>query len=614
MLTLQSELTAGIGNRFRSDSEQVSEYQDTKARVTNQVRRAFALWIFCFISWPFPLIGAQVVQFGVNVPMRDGVQLSADAWMPQGAGRHPTILVRTPYGKTNDFNGFNLESLGPFYADHGYVYVLQDVRGRGDSQGSFNFFFQEGRDGYDSIEWIAKQPWSDGKVGMLGLSYLGTAQWLAARERPPHLVCIAPTTPGGRYFEELPYVGGAFELEWALHWLNGVSGRINQEASEGLLDWKQIYSHRPLLTMDEAMGRPMRLYREFLEHDTLDDYWKRIAFTPDTFRGLNIPTLTTTGWFDGIQPGSLFYWRGMQTYSSAREQQYLIVGPWTHTETFFGGHLKVGQLEFSGESSIDNRAMQLAFFDHFLKGSDAPFDQARVKIYVTGSNKWSSFSRYPPPEITTRNLYLHSIGSANTMMGTGQLSWIAPQEDEKPDQYVYDPKDPIPSDVNGMRLGVDQRFAERRDDVLVYSSETVSKPLEIIGPVTVYLRAASDALDTDFVAKLIDVYPDGKALNLGPRGLGIVRARYRHGYDKTELLTPGKPELFQIVLFDIGHTFLPGHKIRVEIESSAFPYTNPNQNTGNPIATDMDWKIAHQTIFHDQARPSYVSLPVMPAP
>jgi uncharacterized protein len=557
-----------------------------------------------------PCLYAQSVQFGVAIPMRDGVQLSADIWMPTEGDLHPAILVRTPYGKTNDFDGTNLESFGPTYAKHGYVFVLQDVRGRGDSHGNFDFFFQEGHDGFDSVEWIAKQSWSNGKVGMLGLSYLGTVQWLAARERPPHLVCIAPTTPGGRYFDELPYVGGAFELDWALHWLNGAAGQINQNASEPLLNWKQIYSHRPILTMDEAMGRPMRLYREFLEHDTIDDYWKRILFTPDAFRAIDIPTLTTTGWFDWVEPGALSYWRGMQGSSPARNQQYLVIGPWTHMETFFGGHLKVGGFEFTPDSIINNGAMQLAFFEHFLKETGSVFDQPHARIYVTGINRWFNFDQYPPAEVQPKKLYLHSLSNSNDKNGGGSLSWAVPNKDETPDQYTYDPKDPI----SAAAAGTDQRNVEQRNDVLLYSSQPLTQPLEIIGPVAVHLTASSDAQDTDFVAKLIDVFPDGRALSLGPRGTGVIRARYRNGYTNTELLVPGKPETFQIVLFDVGHVFLTGHRIRLEIESSAFPYINPNQNTGNPIATDTEWKIAHQNIFHDSSRTSFVLLPVMPSP
>ena len=552
-------------------------------------------------------LNAQTAQFGIAVPMRDGVQLSADIWMPSESGPHPAILVRTPYGKTNDFDGSNLESLGPTYARHGYVFVLQDVRGRGDSDGDFDFFFQEGRDGFDSVEWIAKQPWSNGRVGMLGLSYLGTVQWLAASTHPPHLVCIAPTTPGGRYFDELPYVGGAFELDWALHWLNGVAGRINQSASERLLNWREIYNHRPLLTMDEVMGRPMRLYREFLEHNTLDEYWKRIAFGPETFRAITIPTLTTTGWFDWVQPGALFYWRGMQAFSPARSQQYLVIGPWTHMETFFGGHLNVGGFKFSSDSVIDNGAMQLAFFDHFMKEPSGELSQPNALIYVTGINRWFHFDQYPPPEASMKRLYLHGP-APHEDNETGTLSWEMPDQSESPDQYTYDPRDATPMSTPG----TDQRDLEKRRDVLVYSSQTLTQPLEVIGAVKLHLAASSDAMDTDFAAKVIDVFPDGRALNLGPRGVGVLRARYRNGYAKAELLTPGKAEEFEIVLFDIGHVFLPGHRIRVEVESSAFPYINPNQNTGNPVATDVEWKVAHQTVYHDKVRASYLILPVLP--
>ncbi len=580
----------------------------SSVHVLQRIVSWFALWGF-LASAPGALAQFRV-QFGVRIPMRDGVQLAADMWLPKEPGRYPAILVRTPYLKTLSLLGTT--QLAQTYASHGYVTVIQDVRGRGDSDGEFGFFFQEGHDGYDTIEWMAAQPWSNGKIGMMGVSYLGTVQWLAAREHPPHLTCIAPTAPAGRYFDEIPYTGGAWGMWWGINWLNSIQGRIVQSANSVGIDMKEVYEHRPVATMDEAFGRPhMRFFHEFLEHDTVDAYWKRIMFSKEDFEKLDIPSLTVSGWFDGDQPGALFYWRNMRAHSPAKNKQYLLIGPWNHNQTFLGGAAKQGGFEFSADSVYDIKALRLAFFDHFLKGTPA-FDFPRAKIYVMGSNKWRDEQEYTPAAARTRSLYFHSQGKANTLDGDGRLSWDAPK-DETPDHYTYVPENPVvPADNED--YGADQRYMERREDVLVYTSDKLKDPVEVIGEILVHLSASSDARDTDFTARLLDVYPDGKALVLGPQMVGIIRARYRKAYDHTELLTPNKTEQYQIDLNDIGYTFLSGHQIRVEISSSYAPTFLPNSNTGNPVATDTESRPAKQTILHEGAWPSYISLPVMPNP
>jgi len=558
-----------------------------------------------------PAVRAQVrTQFDVHMPMRDGVQLSADIWLPSAPGTYPAILVRTPYLKNWAYPKFNYGKSGTFFASQGYVYVVQDVRGRGDSDGEFNFFFADAHDGYDTIEWIAAQPWSNGKVGMMGGSYLGTVQWMAARERPPHLICIVPRASTGQYFAEVPYQQGAFALEWALTWLNDTSARTEQRANLEGLDMEAVYKHRPLLTSDVALGRRMRLYREFLEHDTLDDYWKRIQFSSEDFRKLSLPTLTITGWFDDDQSGALFYWRNVRQYSGTKDKHFLLIGPWTHGGTGTGGKPKLGEFEFSADSVYDTTMLHLAFFDYYLKNNGAIFQFPAARIYVTGPNKWMDLNEYPPPEVRSRPLYFHSRGKANTLDGDGRLSWEKPGQ-EPVDTYTYDPRKPVTPHHEEER-GSDQRYIEQRDDVLVYTSNTLKDEIEVIGTVSVELFASSDARDTDFTARLLDVYPDGRALQLGPE-TGIIRARYRNGPEHIALLTPNKTEHYKIELFDIAHTFLAGHQIRVEVSSSYAPAFNPNPNTGNPIATDADWRVARQSIFHSLDRASYISLPTIPS-
>ncbi len=546
---------------------------------------------------------AQIVnRFGLAIPMRDGVKLVANLWIPAPTGRHPTILLRTPYGRNPQFRRYSLDK----YVKAGYAVVLQDTRGRGDSDGQFDFYFPEGKDGYDTIEWIARQPWSNGRVGMDGGSYLGAVQWLAARERPPHLSCIAPDAPSGRLFDELPYVGGALHLGWALPWLNDVSGRAEQGELNELIRWDDLAKMRPLNRLDTLMGRPMRLYQEILAHPTLDAYWRRLHFDDAGFARIAVPALTVTGWYDGDQSGALSYWDGMSRRAGSKPDQFLIIGPWNHAMTYLGGARKLGELTFDSTAILPIQKIRLQYFDWCLKQATPSFAAPKVRVFVTGTNRWITSDRYPLAEAPLKPLYFTGNGSANTSGGDGRLSWDPPQG-ATPDKYTYDPGNPTPSAepvTNHIRI-------EDRRDVLVYSTPVLTDTVEIAGRVFVKLWAASDALDTDFTGKLLDVYPDGRAVLLGPVPAGVRRARYRNGYDRTVLLTPGKAEEFTIELFDIGHAFLPGHRIRVEVASAAASFTDPNLNTGKPIATDTTKVLANQTIFHEPGRASRILLPLL---
>lgn len=498
--------------------------------------------------------------FGAKVPMRDGVRLAADIWLPKAVGRYPVLIARTPYMRT----GLSLGAWGEYFARQGYVFISQDTRGRGDSEGVFDAFVNEGRDGYDTIEWAANQPWSNARVGTLGLSYLGLVQWLAARLHPPHLVCMAPTAAAGRWFEEIPYMGGAFSSSFALSWANETSGRIEQSENAEGVDWKSVWSHRPLISADSLVGRRLPLYRKWLAHPTLDAYWQSIRYTPTDFAAITIPTLTVTGWFDGDQPGAIFYWRGLMSNARSREQHYFVAGPWRHVETFRGGSTKVGEMEFSPQSVIDTKALHLSFFDWCLKQSSARFDAPHARVYVTGANAWRSDDAYPPSAAMTRTFYLASNGHANTASGDGRL--VSEASDSPTDHFTFDPRDPVPHDFESW--GSSRAEVQRRPDVLVFSSEALTAPLDAIGSVAVDLFAATDGRDTDFTAALSDVAPDGSTRLLGPF-VGIRRARYRNGYAREELVPPDHVERYRIELFDITHRFDAGHRIRVEISSSA---------------------------------------------
>lgn len=551
--------------------------------------------------------------FGVRCPMRDGVGLSCDIWLPNAEGRHPLVLIRTPYLKSAPpapNAPVEYFKLARFFVEKGYAVAVQDVRGRGDSEGEYGYYFQEAHDGYDTIEWMAAQPWSTGRVGTMGFSYAGAAQWFAASQAPPHLVCMATAASPGDFLNELPYVGGAFLLN-RLSWTNIVAGKIYQNNVRDD-EWAGILKHRPLLTADERLGRKMPLYRLWLDHPTLDGYWQRLRLTDRDYRNIDVPVLHITGWFDSNQPGALYHWQGMAEHSSMAHEQYLIVGPWDHAQTSLGGALQMGELEFTDDSLVDLWQLHLEFFDRFLKQTASRFNCPRVKLYVTGSNTWETFDRYPIAGATTTRLYLSCVARANSLWGDGRLI-VAPADNEPPDEYEYDPQDPVPLDpfTPGAMYGVDRRALERRDDVLVYTGQRLSARRKVIGRVQVELYAASDVPDTDFTASVLDVYPDGRAVVLGARVTGIIRARYRHSLEKAQPLTPGQIEQYHIDLGHIAHTFEPGHHIRLEISSSAAPLYNPNQNTGNPVATDIEWRVAHQTIYHDSEHPSALILPIV---
>jgi uncharacterized protein len=537
----------------------------------------------------------------VDVPMRDGVMLSAHVWLPARAKAAPAVLLRTPYGNdASDFARYGLQD----YLCAGLAVVFQSVRGRGRSQGDFGFFFVEGEDGYDSIEWVAAQRWCNGKVAMDGGSYLGTVQWLAAREQPPHLKCIMPAVPAGDWFNEIPFIGGALQVDWAFSWLGSMAGLEFDFAAAGD---KNLERFRPLIDAERVLGAKLPLYRDILAHLTLDAYWNRLQWSAQDFERIEIPVLSVTGWFDGDQAGTLSYWRGIEERSEPLRNTHLIVGPWRHAECYLGGAVRVGEMEFGAESVLPMRRLRMNFLRrHLLEGgSDTP--EPRVRLFITGSRRWREFDRYPPPPAEIRTWFLCSGGAANGATGDGRLSEEAPRG--AADRFCYDPLDPVP-----YRQGAeDHRDIERREDVLVYSSFDIKDPITVAGPVELVLHAASDALDTDFTAKLIDVFPDGRAVSLTHVG-GILRARYRHGFERAESLRPGEPAEMRIRLSHVGHTFLPNHRIRLEVSSSCFPLADPNTNTGADFAADTEHRRAQQTVLHDAAHPSRLLLPVMPHP
>lgn len=469
-------------------------------------------------------------EYNVLVPMRDGVKLSANISRPDDEGHFPVIVDRTPYGK----NRKPFFDNAAYFAQHGYVYVMQDCRGRYDSEGEFNPWIQERHDGYDTIEWAARQPWSDGKVGTTGGSYGAWDQMFAAEEQPEHLkTMIVISTPPDIY--RAAYQDGAFGLQ-TLDWAIIVDGRTFQEYPS---DLAEAYLHLPVNSMDKAAGRSMpETFRAWTQHETYDDYWKQRSFLNKLSR-INVPVLHIDGWYDS--PDATFEnYNGMIAQGArASGRQKVILGPWLHS-TFSSS--KVGDIDFGPDAPIDLKAASLDWYDCQLKGlnCDQAYADGPIKLFVMGENRWRSEKEWPLKRAQLTPFYFHSTGHANTRSGDGSLSKELPTK-EPADSFTYDPKDPVPSTDDpaamGARSVLDERPVELRKDVLMFTSAVLQEPVEVTGPIRIKLWAASSAKDTDWAAKIIDVHPDGEAQRLQD---GILRARTRESEEHPSLLTPGK--------------------------------------------------------------------------
>jgi putative CocE/NonD family hydrolase len=548
------------------------------------------------------------VEMDVKVPMSDGVQLSTNIFRPDAPGQFPVILIRTPYS-----NGDEKNSDGQFFAERGYAVVIQDTRGRFESEGEFNPFFNESRDGYDAQEWAGTQPWSNGKIATTGGSYVGYTQWAPAPLANEHLVAMFPVVTFGDFHDVL-YIGGAFQFHTFGLWSIAVSAPPEKMSELFQLDWSKLLKHLPLNTLDEkSAGFEVPFLREWLKHPDYDDHWKPVSVR-DRYEAIQAPVYNVAGWYDIFSKDSLTEFNNVR-YSSgsqiARENQYIIVGPWTHGGPVKNG--KIGDVEFGTDAFIDLGTLQLRWFDYWLKGIDTGIeDEPPVRIFVMGENVWRDEQEWPLARTQYTKHYFHSKGNANTLAGDGELT-TEPPEDEPQDSYVYDPDDPVPT-MGGNNLlppagPHDQRPVEGRQDVLVYTGPELTDDVEVTGPISVGLYAATTARDTDFTAKLVDVHPDGSAINLCD---GIIRGRYRESSKDPRLLEPGKVYKYTIDLTVTSNVFKKGHRMRVEISSSNFPRFDRNTNTGNTFAEDDQIVPATQTIHHDAGHPSHILLPIIP--
>ncbi|RNA37536.1 X-Pro dipeptidyl-peptidase [Brachionus plicatilis] len=536
------------------------------------------------------------------VLMRDGKKLAVDFYRSSTIEKLPAILEMTPYGRNL---GFTFRGESEFWYRNGYIFVIADTRGTGDSEGDFEFFSEDGDDGFDLIEWIGKQPWSNGKVAMRGSSYSGTNQWYVAARKPKNLFCINPSATLGRPLDLPPY-NNAFSLNWAFGWIAKSANLPNNSMKWINPDPSQWLKHRPLYTLDEFVtGRVLPLYRKFLQHPIIDSYWDLLVLKPDNYSQIDIPSLSFTGWFDGTMYGTIMHFKDISKHSPRKNDHFLIVGPYSHGNAPDGGldfqtgkpikHL--GDLILEDNAFLPGLNMTKEFYDWCLKDGPRP-SWKPAKVYITGTNAWREGSYFLTDNLEDKYLYLKSGNGAASIKGDGELDFDCPQYGS--DSFEYNPDEPVKSDLSkNVVLPVDMNFYLNRSDFLVYTSQVVKQAFTIFGEVKLELTFSSSVRDTDFVAFLMDVDENNRSIKLGSKETFQLRTRYRYGFDKEVLMEPNKIYNLTIDMHEMGHTFLPGHRVRLAITSSFYPIISANLNTGNSIAFDMGPAIkCSQTIYH----------------
>ena len=551
------------------------------------------------------------VETAVKAKMRDGVTLVADIYRPKTLGKYPVILQRTPYDRKGD------AVTARMLASHGYVVILQDTRGRFDSEGQFYPFKYESQDGYDTVEWAAGLDCSNGKVGMYGASYVGATQMLAAMARPPHLAAILPYVTASEYYDGWTYENGALMQWFASSWASFLSLDTIRKLALGhaqMRTWAEELpvENYPLLKLPEAIDYAP-YFRDWVLHEREDEYWRQWKVS-DHYSEISVMGLHMGGWHDIFVKGSIRNFMGLQSSGptpEVREGQKMIIGPWAHAATSPEG--KVGDVVFGKEAVLDNSKITLDWADYVLKGIQNQFASgAPVRIFVMGENKWRDEQEFPLARARSAKYYLRTPEAK----AAGGLLSLEPAKDEPPREYLYDPDQPVPTLGGRLCCGpelpagpFDLRPYDTRSDVLVYSTPVLEKDVEATGFITLEFYAKSTALDTDFTAWLADVEPNGYARYLAD---GIVRARYRNSTEKAELLTPGEIYKYTIDLWATSNLFRKGHQIQVYLSSSNFPRFNRNLNTGEMTLGSVRMSKAHQTVYSDSKHPSALILPVVP--
>ncbi|HEY9128019.1 MAG TPA: CocE/NonD family hydrolase [Acidobacteriaceae bacterium] len=578
------------------------------------------LWSVCLFAQQAP--PTPHVETNVTMKTRDGVTLRADIYSPAAEGKYPVLLQRTPYNKDGSAD-FAMQAVA-----HGYIVVIQDVRGRYASDGDWYPFKNEMNDGYDTIEWVAGLPGSNGKVGMFGGSYVGATQMLAAVMHPPHLAAICPVVTASNYHENWTYQGGAFEQWFNESWTTGLAQdtlnrKIRKEAKPDQGEMVLPLTEYPVIQSKMQTGSVETAHElapyfaDWAKHPEYDDYWKQWAIA-ERYGQIQVPALTIAAWYDIFQGGSLLNYQGLRDHAgndAARKGQKLLVTIGGHA----GGGRKIGAVDFGpAAAEYDEHALTLEWYDYILQGKQNEFaTDKRVKLFVLGENKWRWEDDWPLKRALETKFYLHSDGKANGDAGKGSLSANAPQK-EAADSFVYDPAKPVPTVGGPLCCGAyrgklgpeDQSEVEKRDDVLVYSTAPLEEDTEVTGQVKLTLFAKSSAVDTDFTGKLVDVGPDGFARNVAE---GILRARYRESTQgSAKLLKPGEIYRYEIDLWSTSNVFLKGHTIRLEVSSSNFPRFDRNLNTGKNAGASTAMVKAANSIYHDSEHASVLLLPVAP--
>jgi putative CocE/NonD family hydrolase len=575
------------------------------------------------------------------LPMRDGVELSTDLYFPaEDQGKLPAILVRTVYNKNQTF-GWN-----PVWAElvkQGYVVAIQDIRGRFESGGEYVIANGRREDGVDTLDWIVRQDWSNGKVATSGCSYLGETQVVLAATNHPSLVTAVPMSPASGYYVPgrawQAFSGGAFELGQTAGWFAGSGSRIYTQPPEGVDRGTYFQSLDDAIEMTPPVDFP-RYLQELKSLPTIDvlqragvpatDYetWRRSHPDGDYYRGLDlvraddefsIPALFMDSWYDygATETLAMFEQFSKKNRTEAgREHQYLVIGPGTHCNYHDASENTVVGARPVGDARYPYHQLQVDWYNYWMKGEDnGVLERDRIVYYLMGANEWRSTDVWPPGGTQYANWYLASGGNANSRNGDGKLSLQMPT-DQIVDEFLYDPANPVPS-LGGHTCctgtdteagGYDQRETELRDDVLVYTSDVLTKDLDVVGRIRAELLVSSSAVDTDFTVKLVDVYPDGTAYNVQE---GVRRMRYRNSLREPELMTPNQLYLAEIDLHTSANTFRKGHRIRVEVSSSNYPRIERNLNTGGNNYDETEFVSAENRLYLGGDRPSVILLPVL---
>lgn len=543
------------------------------------------------------LMALEQTSFEVEIPMRDGVMLAADVYLPQGAGPAPAVVLGTPYDKSSPMHAPE----GLLYQRSGYAYVSFDVRGRGKSEGEWRAFVNDGKDGYDVIEWVAAQPWCTGRVGTTGLSYSGWNQWATARERPPHLCAMVSSAAAGRWQQEIPYTFGVFQLYFA-YWIYTTRRRIMADLTQ--VDWNELLMRLPVDDLMEALESPGLTWPDMRDHDSLDAFWQELRVDP-YYKDIDVPVLHVNGWHDLEDLlGGMAHYEGMMQDSPAKERQQLIVGPWPHVGTRWP-QSRYGGVDFGAAAALEMDEIHLRFFDHWLKGIENGVEQdPPVRIFEMGTNVWRAEQSWPLSG-ERKALRLGTDGEEGTL---GR----APEAAVGERSYRYDPQDPVTMPIDFARLSfdeppVEQSYAESRPDVLVYTSPVLEEECVISGWPELTLYAATDCDDTDWHVKLTDVTPDGRSLRIAS---GCLRAACRESLEHPTPVVPGEIARYNVELGPTTHAFLPGHRIRLTVTSSDFPWFARSMNRFGHVAELGEPRVARNTVHHGGVHASRVRLPV----